>query len=280
MSDPVVSTEWLAARLGDADLRVVDATWFMPAEGRSGRQEYVQAHIPGAVFFDIDEIADKSLDLPHMLPTPEAFALAAGELGLSPDARIVIYDAHGIFSAPRVWWMLRTMGFPHVHVLDGGLKAWTVEGRQTESGDASAAPVAFTPAFDAAMVRDAAAILAIVESGSAQIVDARPGPRFRGETPEPRAGLRSGHMPGARNLAWNAVISSDGRLRPSAELETAFRDAEVDLSRPIVTTCGSGVTAAVLALALARLGHDRIPIYDGSWTEWGGRPDTPITTGP
>jgi thiosulfate/3-mercaptopyruvate sulfurtransferase len=172
------------------------------------------------------------------------------------------------------------MGFPHVHVLDGGLKAWTVEGRQTESGDASAAPVAFTPAFDAAMVRDAAAILAIVESGSAQIVDARPGPRFRGETPEPRAGLRSGHMPGARNLAWNAVISSDGRLRPSAELETAFRDAEVDLSRPIVTTCGSGVTAAVLALALARLGHDRIPIYDGSWTEWGGRPDTPITTGP
>jgi thiosulfate/3-mercaptopyruvate sulfurtransferase len=280
MSDPVVSTAWLAQHLGDPDLRVVDATWFMPAENRSGRAEHALAHIPGAVFFDIDEIADKSLDLPHMLPEPQAFAQAAGALGLTPDAHIVVYDAHGIFSAPRVWWMLRAMGFPRVHVLDGGLKAWLAEGRPVEAGPVAPQAQSFTPVFDAGLVRDAQAVLDILGDGSAQMVDARPGPRFRGEVPEPRAGLRGGHMPGACNLAWNAVVAADGRLKPAAELEAAFLAAQVDLNRPIVTTCGSGVSAAVLALALARLGRDRTAIYDGSWTEWGGRSDTPIVTGP
>lgn len=279
MSDPVVSTEWLAAHLGDSDLRIVDATWYMPAENRSGRAEHLQAHIPGAVFFDIDEIADTSLDLPHMLPSPEAFAQAAGALGLAPKTHVVVYDAHGIFSAPRVWWMLRTMGFPRVHVLDGGLKAWLAEGRPVEAGAATPTPERFTADFDAGMVRYLDDVLEILDNRSAQMLDARPGPRFRAEVPEPRAGLRSGHMPGACNLAWNAVIGPAGRLKSSEALEAAFKEAQVDLSRPIVTTCGSGVSAAVLALGLARLGLDRTPIYDGSWTEWGGRADTPVVTG-
>lgn len=279
MSDPLVSTAWLAERLGAPDLRIVDATWFMPAENRSGRAEHLLAHIPGAVFFDIDEIADRSTDLPHMLPTPEAFAQAAGALGLTPDAEVVVYDAHGIFSAPRVWWMLRAMGFPRVHVLDGGLKAWRAEGRPLESGPVDPAPATFAPKFDAALVRHADDVSTILRTGSAQMVDARPPARFRGEAPEPRAGLRGGHMPGACNVCWNVLVTEDGRLKTGEALEAAFQSAGVDLARPIVTTCGSGVSAAVLALGLARLGLDRVPIYDGSWTEWGGLADAPVVTG-
>lgn len=279
MTDPVVSTEYLADRLGAPDLCVVDATWYMPAENRSGREEHLATRIPGAVFFDIDEIADKTVDLPHMLPTAEAFAKAAGALGLSPDKEVVVYDAHGLFSAPRVWWTLRAMGFPKVRVLDGGLPRWIAEGHPVESGPTAPTAVDCPACLDATLVRAIDDMQQVIDGGSAQIVDARPAARFRAEAPEPRAGLRGGHMPGACNLPWNAVVAADGGLKSVDHLRAAFADAGVDLERPIVTTCGSGVSAAVLALALARLGLDRTPVYDGSWTEWGGREDTPIVTG-
>lgn len=275
--DPVVSTAWLADRLGS--VRIVDGSWHMPAEARDGRAEYLHRHIPGAVFFDIDHVADHDTDLPHMLPTPEAFAQAAGELGLSRDADIVVYDVHGIRSAARVWWTLRAMGYAKVRVLDGGLRKWLAEGRPVEAGDAAPSPVVVAPRFDPDLVRSAADVNAILQSGSAQMLDARSAARFRGDAPEPRAGLRSGHMPGAANLPWEQVIAEDGTLRPAAGLKSVFEQAGIDLAKPIVTTCGSGVTASVLALALARLGRDRTAVYDGSWSEWGGLADTPVVTG-
>lgn len=279
MSDPVVSTAWLAARLSDPAIRVVDGSWFMPAEGRSGRAEFLERHIPGAVFFDIDEIADRTRDLPHMLPTPDVFADAAGALGLSRDAHIITYDSFGIRAAARVWWSLRVMGYTRVHVLDGGLKAWIAEGRPVESGDVVPEPVAVAPRFDAALVRDAATVAQLLEDGSARLVDARPAARFRGDAPEPRAGLASGHMPGAANVPFDQVLTADGTLKPASALAAVFADAGVDLDRPMVTTCGSGVTASVLALALARMGRGRTPVYDGSWSEWGSLPGASIVTG-
>jgi Rhodanese-related sulfurtransferase len=279
MSDPMVSTGWLAEHLDDADVRVVDASWFMPDDPRTGHGSYAEAHIPGAVFFDIDEIADKESGLPHMLPAPEAFARAAGALGLSRDRTVVVYDALGLFSAPRVWWTLRVMGFERVFVLDGGLKKWRAEGRPVVSDAPAPAPVDLDPAFRPELVRDLAAVQAHLERGDAQLLDARAAARFRGEAPEPRAGLRSGHMPGARNLPFAAIVNEDGVLKSEGELRLAFEGAGIDLARPVVTTCGSGVSAAVLALGLARLGRDDVAVYDGSWTEWGGRPDTAVVTG-
>ncbi|WP_293402386.1 3-mercaptopyruvate sulfurtransferase [Phenylobacterium sp.] len=275
--DPVVSTAWLAERLGS--VRVVDGSWHMPAEARNGREEHLQRHIPGAVFFDIDHVADHDTDLPHMLPTPEAFAQAAGELGLSRDADIVVYDVHGIRSAARVWWTLRAMGYDKVRVLDGGLRKWLAEGRPVEAGEVVSEPVVVTPRFDADLVRDAEDVRSILQTGAARMLDARSAARFRGEAPEPRAGLRSGHMPGAANVPWEQVIADDGTLRPAHELKSIFEQSGVDLAKPIVTTCGSGVTASVLALALARLGLVRTAVYDGSWTEWGGLSNAPVVTG-
>lgn len=277
MDDPVVSTAWLAERLGS--VRVVDGSWHMPAEARNGAAEYLQRHIPGAVFFDIDHVADHDTDLPHMLPTPEAFAQAAGALGLSRETDIVVYDVHGIRSAARVWWTLRVMGYDKVHVLDGGLRKWLAEGRPVEAGDVVPQPVTVAPRFEAELVRNAQDVQAILQSDAARMLDARSAARFRGEAPEPRAGLRSGHMPGAANLPWEQVIAEDGTLRPSEELKSVFDRVGVDLAKPIVTTCGSGVTASVLALALARLGICAA-VYDGSWSEWGGLADAPIVTGP
>ncbi|WP_374570280.1 3-mercaptopyruvate sulfurtransferase [Phenylobacterium sp.] len=279
MADPLVSTDYLASRLGAADLSVVDATWYMPAEQRLGRDDYLKGHIPGAVFFDIDEIADKTVDLPHMLPTAEAFEKAAGALGLSPDHEVVVYDAQGLFSAPRVWWTLRIMGFRRVFVLDGGLPRWIAEGRPLETGAAEPKPKTFTAAFDPALVSSLEHVRAVVEDRSRQIVDARPAARFTAEAPEPRAGLRGGHMPGASCLPFSALLGPDGRLKPADELAKAFAEAGIDLDQPIITTCGSGVAASGVALALARLGHDRAAVYDGSWTEWGARGDTPVATG-
>jgi thiosulfate/3-mercaptopyruvate sulfurtransferase len=276
--DPVVSTAWLAERLRSPDVRVVDGSWHMPAEARDGREEYLQAHIPGAVFFDIDAIADRETDLPHMLPTPEAFAQAAGELGLSREADIVVYDTHGVRSAARVWWMLRAMGYERVHVLDGGLRKWMAEGRPIEGGEVFPRRVEVSPAFAPELVRDAAEVREILQTGSARMVDARSEARFSGEAPEPRAGLRSGHMPGAANLPWEQVIAKGGTLRPAGDLREVFKAAGIDLRAPIVTTCGSGVTASVLALALARLGVTAA-VYDGSWSEWGGLADAPVVTG-
>lgn len=280
MSDAVVSTVWLAERLGAPDVQVIDASWYMPGEGRSGRAEYEAAHIPGAVFFDIDEVADRSTDLPHMLPTPEVFAEAAGALGLRREAIIVAYDNHGIRSAARLWWTLRIMGFPEVRVLDGGIPKWRTEGRPVTAEPPEVRPTRLEPAFIPALVRDLDAVRRLLRTRDAQLVDARAAERFRGEAPEPRAGLRSGHMPGALNLAWDAVVAPGGTLRPADELRRAFEGAGIDLAAPIVTSCGSGVTAAVLALALARLGRDDVAVYDGSWTEWAGRSDTPVVTGP
>ena len=279
IEDPVVSTAWLAERLGDAGVQVVDATLPMVGQSGEGRDAHRQGHIPGAVFFDINAIADTSTDLPHMLPDPEAFAEAAGALGLRRDAAVVVYDAHGIYSAPRVWWTLRVMGFPKVFVLDGGLKRWTAEGRPTETQERPLAPSAVEPAFDAGLVRDLETVRAALQDGGAQVVDARPAARFRGEAAEPRAGLRSGHMPGALNLPFGEVVDSEGTLKSAEALRAAFAGAGVDLDAPIVTSCGSGVTAAVLALALARLGREDVAVYDGSWTEWGGRADTPVVDG-
>lgn len=279
MTDPLVSTSWLADRLGDPNVQVVDATWYMPGETGDGRADYAAGHIPGAVFFDIDAIADQASDLAHMLPTPEAFAQAAGELGLRREATTVVYDARNMFSAPRVWWTLRIMGFPKVFVLDGGLARWRSEGRSVETAPAAPAPTVLAPAFRPELVRDLAAVRDHLARGDAQLVDARGAPRFRGEAPEPRAGVRSGHMPGAKNLPWGQLVAADGTLKPAEALRAAFEGAGVDLDKPIVTTCGSGVTAAVLALGLARLGREATPVYDGSWTEWGGRSDTPVVTG-
>jgi thiosulfate/3-mercaptopyruvate sulfurtransferase len=278
MSDPLVSTDWLAERLGRDDVQVVDATWFLPGEG-VGRESYEAGHIPGAAFFDIDEVADRSTGLPHMLPRPEAFAEAAGRLGLKREATLVVYDAQGIFSAPRVWWTLRTMGFPRVLVLDGGLKKWRAEGRPVETGPQALAGTMLESVFDRELVRDVDAVRELLERREAQLVDARPAARFRGEAPEPRPGLRSGHMPGACNVPSGGLVNPDGTLKSKAELEALFKAGGVDLTGAIVTTCGSGVTAALLALALARLGREDVPVYDGSWAEWGGRADTPVATG-
>ena len=281
MTDPLVSTAWLAERLGDPTVKILDGSWWMPAEARSGRDEYLHAHIPGAVFFDIDAIADRTVDLPHMLPTPEAFAAAAGRLGLSRDATIVAYDTFGVRAAARVWWTLRVMGFTQVFVLDGGLKAWLAEGRPVEAGEVTPRPTTVTSDFHPALVRNVDDVRAVLTSGSAQMVDARGAARFRAEVPEPRAGLRSGHMPGARNLPFDTLLDAHGRMKPAADLAPLFDAARVDLDRPIVATCGSGITASVISLALARLGRDQAAVYDGcSWTEWGGLSDTPVVTGP
>ncbi|MCR5880378.1 3-mercaptopyruvate sulfurtransferase [Phenylobacterium sp. J367] len=279
MTDPVVSTAWLGERVGDPAIQVVDATLPKVGQAGHGRDSYAAGHLPGAVFFDINGVCDPATDLPHMLPTPEAFAEMIGELGLRRDATIVVYDAHGIYSAPRVWWTLRTMGFPRVFVLDGGLPKWRAEGRPVETTPSAPAASQLDAAFDAGLVRDLDAVRQLLERREAQVVDARPAARFRGEAAEPRPGLRSGHMPGALNLPSDGVVRPDGTLKSADELRALFEDAQVDLARPIVTTCGSGVTASTLALALARLGREDVAVYDGSWSEWGARADVPVVTG-
>ena len=278
MTAPLVSTAWLAERLGDPDILIVDGSWWMPAEARSGEAEFLERHIPGAVFFDIDAIADKTVDLPHKLPTPEVFADAVGELGLGREATIVVYDTFGIRAAARVWWELRAMGFEKLHVLDGGLKTWIAEGRPLETGPAEPRPVSVAPNYKSELVRNSTQVLMALESGTVQVVDARAGARFRGEAPEPRAGLRSGHMPGALNTPFDTLLNADGTLKSPQALRDVFQLAGVDLDAPIITTCGSGVTASVIALALATLGKDAA-VYDGSWTEWGGLADMPVVTG-
>ncbi|HXQ10736.1 MAG TPA: 3-mercaptopyruvate sulfurtransferase [Caulobacteraceae bacterium] len=276
--DPIVSTAELAERLGTDDLVVIDATWFMPATPRDARAEYAEQQIPGAVFFDIDEISDDESVLPHMLPSPAVFSAHARRMGVNPESEIVVYDAHGLFSAARAWWSFRAMGHAAVRVLDGGLPAWIAEGRPLEAGERPPAPGRFEARPDAGLVRDLARVRAALAGRGEQLLDARSRARFLGEAPEPRPGLRSGHMPGALNLPFDEVLET-GRLLDAAELRRRFANAGVDLGSPIVTTCGSGVTASVLALALARLGAWRTAVYDGSWSEWGARADTPIVTG-
>ncbi len=279
MSDPMISTEALAARLGDPDLGILDATWFMPAENRSGRAEYEQAHIPGAVFYDIDALSDRDTDLPHMLPSPQALARDAGALGLRRNMSVVVYDHQGLFSAPRVWWTLRTLRFHDVSVLDGGLLKWRAEGRPVETGSVTPEPTDFEVGVYKTLVRDLETVKRTLDGGLAQVVDARAAARFRGEAPEPRPGLLSGHMPGALNVPWGGLVNADGTLKAPDELRAAFEAGGVDLDAPIVTTCGSGISAAILALGLARLGREDVPVYDGSWTEWASRKGAAIATG-
>jgi thiosulfate/3-mercaptopyruvate sulfurtransferase len=276
--DPVVSTDWLAKHLGAPDLRVLDGTWHMPQLKRDARAEFAQAHVPGAAFFDIDAIADHATTLPHMLPAPEAFAEAVGALGVGSGDRVVVYDTRGVVSAARVWWTFRAFGHDAVAVLDGGLKKWRAEGRPVERGAPAPPRRAFTARPQPALVRDLAAMRANLASRAAQVLDARSAGRFAGTEPEPRAGLRGGHIPGSLNLPYETLYRADGTLKPPDELAGAVRAAGVDLGRPVVTTCGSGVTASVLALALYLLGRRDVAVYDGSWSEWGGRADTPVAS--
>ena len=275
----LVSTEWLAAHLDDPNLAVIDGSWHLPGSGRDGRREYDAAHIPGAVFFDIDAIADTGNPLPHMLPTAERFAEAAGALGIDKTQKIVVYDSLGLFSAPRVWWTFRIMGAGDVVLLDGGLPKWKAEGRPLDASPVHRPARGFRATFDADTVRDMAAVRDGLAAGTLQLVDARPRPRFLGEAPEPRPWVRTGRIPGSRNVPTGAVVA-DGRLKEPAELRAAFAEGGVDLTKPVVTSCGSGVNAAILTLALEMIGVERSALYDGSWTEWGGRDDMPVATGP
>ena len=272
----VVSTEWLAKHLGESDVRVVDGTWHMPQLRRDARAEFSIEHIPGAVFFDIDGIADHATSLPHMLPTAEAFADAVGALGIGTDDRVVVYDVRGVISAARVWWTFRAFGHDAVAVLDGGLRAWKAEGRPMASGEPSPTRRRFRARPRPELVRDLAAMRANLGTRAEQVVDARSRGRFAGTEAEPRAGLRAGHIPGSLNVPYETLYRPDGTLLPPDALRAAFADAGVDLAKPITTTCGSGVTASVLALGLHVIGRPDAAVYDGSWTEWGGRADTPV----
>ena len=280
--DPLVSTEWLHEHLGDIRVKVVDASWFLPGDPRDPKASYLKARVPGAVFFDIDEICDRGSPLPHMAPSPEQFALQVGALGIGSEDTVVVYDQAGLFSAPRAWWTFRLFGHGKVFVLDGGLPKWRAEGRPQERGPppphGTGDFAILTPHPE--LVRALPDVRQTLQAGTEQILDVRPAARFRGEAPEPRPGVRPGHMPGALNLPVTALASEDGRLLPAEALQAAFQGAGVDLDRPIVTSCGSGVAASTAALALARLGRWDVAVYDGSWTEWGAHPDTPVATGP
>lgn len=274
----VVSPEWLQERLGQPGLSIVDGSWYLPFQNRDPKAEYDAGHIPGAVFFDHDKMADPDSDLPHTFPKPETFAAAIGSMGITNDDIIVVYDGPGVFTSPRAWWMFRTMGAKKVFVLDGGFDNWKKAGRPVTDEVTKVAPSAFVADFDATKIASFENMREIVQESSKQIADARAEARFTGAQAEPRAGLRSGHMPNARSVP-SSVLVDNGYFKDINGLKKVLHDAGVDLSRPIVTTCGSGITAAVITLALESLGHKDNVLYDGSWTEWGGAKDTPVATG-
>ena len=280
---PLVSTDWLAAHLSQPNIRVADASWYLPQAGRNARADYEAAHIPGAVFFDIDALSDQTSTLPHMLPDAVAFSSGIRKLGIGDSDFIVFYDGAGIYSAPRALWMMRAMGHTKAAVLDGGFPKWKREGRAVESATEPRTGIGrrhFTAHLDPEIVRDFDSLRGNLQSRSEQVVDARSPSRFRGEEVEPRPGVRPGHIPGSINVYYADVLTPEGTMRPADELRRLFAERDVDLDRPIVTSCGSGVTAALLSLALEVAGAKRTALYDGSWAEWGARADAPIATGP
>jgi len=281
-SDALVSTDWLAEHLAAPDIRVVDGSYYLPGEGLDPRAEFEAHHVPGAVFFDIDEIADSSVDLPHMIPPPEKFSARVRKLGLGDGVRIVAYDQRGLFSAPRVWWTFRLFGHRDVAVLDGGLVKWLAEGRPVEEGSAHPTERHFTARTNSLMVRDRDQVRTNLDSGREQLVDARSRGRFEGREPEPRQGLRGGHIPGSLNLPFADLLDRESQtLLPAAQLAERFAAAGIDMKRPVIASCGSGITAAVVALGLHVAGHKDVSVYDGSWAEWGD-PESglPVATGP
>jgi thiosulfate/3-mercaptopyruvate sulfurtransferase len=271
----LVSTEWLAERLRDPTIAIVDASYFLPAHKRDAKAEYGKEHIPGAVFFDIEAVSDHSTELPHMLPGTTQFGEAVGALGIGDGDTVVVYDNSPVFSSARVWWTFRIFGAKNVYILDGGLAKWKAEGRPLEAGESKRKPKSFKAEMNVGAVALLDDVRLALSDDSVQVVDARSAERFAGKAPEPRPGLRSGHMPGAFNVPYDRLLEN-GRLLPRDRLAAAFTDAGVDLDKPIITTCGSGVTAAVLTLALESIGKAPKGLYDGSWAEWGERPDLPI----
>jgi len=279
--DPLVTTDWLAAHLDDPKVRVVDATFKLPGVLPLPKDDYLATHIPGAVFFDVDVVSDHSNPLPHMFPAAEQFGRDVGALGIGNGDTVVLYDSGGWVAAPRAWWMFLCYGHRDVRIVNGGLKKWRAEGRPLESGEVKAKPAGFKASYDARRVRSIQQMIANVESRAEQVIDARAGERFEGRGVEPRPGLRSGHIPGARSLPYNNLFdATTGAMKPLDELRKVFAGAGVDMARPIMTSCGSGVSAAVLTLALYRLGVENSALYDGSWAEWGQPDGPPVATGP
>ena len=276
---PLVTTDWLAAHLEDPSIRVIDATWYLPTAGKDAAVEFVDAHIPGSVYFNISDICDTAQAPPHMLPPPDQFAAQVGALGLGSGHTIVAYDK-GEYAAARAWWMFRVFGHENVAVLDGGLPKWLAENRPTDAGVPGPAPAEFGASYRGGLVRSLAEMQANLDAGSEQVVDARPPKRFAGELPEIRAGVESGHIPGSVNIHYERVIDpATGLYLTPAEIAALFPDRGVDLDRPQVITCGSGVSACQLALALHLTGREDVPVYDGSWAEWGSVPENPKVTG-
>lgn len=280
MTDDIVSTEWLAAHIGSPDIAIIDASWHLPTANRDPRAEFREGHIPGAQFFDIDDISDTESPLPHMLPSPEKFSSRMRKLGIGDGKRVIAYDAAGLFSAARAWWMFKVFGHDDVAILDGGLLKWKSEGRPLDDGPALKPQERhFTARYQSMMVRDMSEVAEAIKAGSAQVVDARSAPRFRGEEAEPRPHVRAGHMPGAYNVHYASLLKGDGTLKSADEIAAIFAAAGVDITKPVITSCGSGVTAAILSLGLTMLGSRQHALYDGSWTEWGGDPDAKVATG-